>query len=213
MGKESTKEKETGKIQLLAICSSPKAGGHTDKLLERFIKAAGRYGASVTKIQLYKEKIPPFDGKLHHRRASLVAQNIRGLSRFQKALKGCDGFVIATPTYWFNVPGVLKNLIDHLTVLEEYGYWLEGKVAGFIVYSPHGGGTDVLENLALVFSNMGVVLPPYSMIHYGQSDDQWSPEDIGLLAKNIILQIRAQKTLGMSWDFDKHDGSHRRRSA
>lgn len=196
---------QKGKIRLLALCSSPKTGGKTDKLLDRFIAAAKLYGADVEKLHLYKEESMPFSGKLLYKTASLVPKKVKNPSRTQRAMLDCDGFVIATPTYWFNVPGVLKHFIDNLTTLEEEGYLLEGKVGGFIVYSPQGGGINVLQNLAIVFSNMGVVLPPYSMLHFGQKNDQWSAADIRLLAKNMVLQIQAQRELQMNWDFDKAD--------
>lgn len=191
-------------IRLLALSASPMKGGRTDKLLARFVVAARRQGAAVEVIRLTDARIPLFDGVLHHRHASNVAQKLPRTLPILNKLKDCDGFVIATPTWWFNVPGHLKNFLDHLTVLEEYGYYLEGKVAGFIAFSPHGGGTGVVENLANVFSSMGCVLPPYSMIWFGQKEEQWSLRDIPLLAKNIIAQIRAQKNLGISWDYERN---------
>ncbi len=119
----------------------------------------------------------------------------------------CDGLVITTPTYWFNLPAILKSAIEHLTVTEEHGYYLEGKVAGAIAYGPDGGATDVLENLALVLTNMGCVLPPYSLIWFGQKDDQWTLRDIDLLAQNMVVQIKAQCAQNISWDYAKpHQG-------
>lgn len=190
-------------IRLLAISASPKNGGRTDRLLTQFVVAARKHGAAVETIRLTDVRIPPFDGRLHHRHASNVAKKLPKVLPILEKLKSCDGFVIATPTWWFNVPGHLKNFLDHLTVLEEYGYYLEGKVTGFIAFSPHGGGTGIVENLANVFSSMGCVLPPYSMIWFGQKEEQWSPRDIPLLAKNIVQQIRAQKEQHISWDYEK----------
>ena len=131
-----------------------------------------------------------------------MGRKLKKLNHFQKALVEADGFVIATPTYWFNEPGILKNFIDSLTPLEENGFMLEGKVGGFIVYSPEGGETDVLENLAMTFNQMGIVLVPYSLIFYRGSQDKWALDDVKLLAKSMIQQIQAQRKLQFNWDYD-----------
>lgn len=174
-------------VKILAINSSPKTKGHTARLLELFIKSAVRPGADVKRVNLFREEIKPVTGELK--------KKIKRLSKLQKALIECDGFVIASPTYWFAEPGILKDFIDNLTPWEETGFMLEGKVAGFIVFSPEGGETNVLENLALTFNQMGVLLPPYSLIFYRGPKDKWAIDNLKLLAKNIIQQIKAQKQL------------------
>ena len=179
-------------VKILAINSSPKESGHTAHLLKLFIDSAKSLGAQVKKLNLYEEHIKPYSG--------ILGKKPKRLNHFQKALVEVDGFVIATPTYWFNEPGILKDFIDSLTPLEENDFMLEGKVAGFIVYSPQGGETEVLENLAMTFNQMGVLLPPYSLIFYrGVKEDNWAFEDSKLLAKRMISAITAQKQLGLKW--------------
>lgn len=180
--------------KILIINASPKRKGHTAVLLEAFAKEIKKKGAKVNWIHLPREKIKAVDGRLG---------KIKNLSHLLKRVLASDGIVIGTPTYWFNVPGVLKNFIDQLTILEESGFLLEGKVAGFIVYSPQGGSTNVLANLALTASHMGMVLPPYALIFDDGRGDKWVKDDIKLLAKNMILQIEVQKKLNISWDYDK----------
>lgn len=180
------------KIKILAICSSPKRMSHTDHLLNQFIKAAKSYGAEVRRIELYHTKLRSVSGRLGLR--------LTRATPLQKAMLESDGFAIATPTYWFNEPGILKNFIDQLTILEESGFLLEGKVAGFIVYSPQGGESDVLENLALTFNHMGILLPPYSLIFYRGPQDRWVNDDLKRLAHNMIQQIQTGKQLGLKWD-------------
>ncbi len=179
-------------IKILAINSSPKSDGHTARFLEHFEKAAKQLNAEVTHMDLYHEKIPFFSG--------ILGKKLKRMSHVQKAMVETDGFIIATPTYWFNEPGVLKNFIDNLTPLEENGFKLEGKVGGFIVYSPEGGEIGVLENLAMTFNHMGVILPPYSFIFYRGPQDDWVMQDIKDLAKRMIVQISAQKQLDLKWD-------------
>lgn len=179
-------------IKILAINSSPKAEGETGKLLDLFIKAAEELGIEITKINLTKEHIHPFLG--------ILGRKLKHKSKLQKEMIDADGFVIATPTYWFNEPGVLKDFIDSLTPLEENGFLLEGKVAGFIVYSPEGGETSVLENLVMTFNQMGVLFVPYSLIFYRGEEDKWAITDIKDLAKRLKGQIDAQRLAGLKWD-------------
>jgi multimeric flavodoxin WrbA len=179
-------------LKILALNGSPKIDGRTAHMLSIFIKETAKLGAEVTLVNLYKEKIPQHSGELK--------QPLKKLSKLQQLMVDCDGFVIATPTHWFNLSSQVKLFIDHLTDLEDNDRWLlEGKVAGFIVYSPEGGEAPVLQNLSLTFIHMGVTLPPYSLIYYRGKQDTWVKKDLKLLAKSIIQQIQAQKASKFSW--------------
>ncbi len=179
-------------IKILAINSSHKAEGHTGKLLDLFINEAKGLGIEISQINLNREHIHPFSG--------ILGNKLKHKSKLQREMIEADGFVIATPTYWFDEPGVLKDFIDSLTPLEENGFLLEGKVAGFIVYSPEGGETSVLENLAMTFNQMGVLFVPYSLIFYRGEEDKWAITDIKDLAKRLKGQIDAQRLSGLKWD-------------
>ncbi len=183
-------------IRILVINASPKIRGNTGDLLEIFKREVKDLGEKIDTLDIYKEKIRPVSGKL--------GQKLRkNYPRFLKKVIEADGIIIGTPTYWFNVPGQLKNFIDQLTTLEENGFLLEGKVAGFIVYAPQGGSTNVLSCLALTASHMGMVLPPYSLFFDDGRKDKWVKDDIKLLAKNMLLQIKAQKGFDINWGYDK----------
>jgi multimeric flavodoxin WrbA len=178
------------KMKLLAINSSPKPHGTTASLLSIFEKEASKV-AEVERVNLYDHPLPFVTGELD--------LPIQELNPLQQKMVDCDGFVIATPTYWFSAPAILKNFIENLTLLEENGWLLEGKVAGFIVYAPDGGEISVLQNLVLTFNHMGVTIPPYATIFYrGALDDELSKErnpreDITLLAHSMAQQISAQQ--------------------
>ncbi len=177
-------------MKLLAINSSPKQNGQTVKLLNLFINRAKKLNVEVKRIDLYQEKIGHFSGEL---------QTKPKYSALQKEMLECDGFVIATPTYWFNTPGILKDFIDNLTPMEENGWKLEGKVVGFIVYSPEGGETPVLQNLAMTFNQMGALIPPYGMIFYRGKMDSWAIEDCRDLADRLVQTITAIKGKQVNW--------------
>lgn len=174
-------------MKILTINCSPKKDGNTSKLLKIFQNEAIKIGGEVVSINLYDEKEDFFDGKLN--------QEIKVLTKVQRLMTESDGFVIATPTYWFNTPAILKNFIDNLTPLEENNWMLEGKVGGFIVFEPEGGGAEVLKNLAMTFNHMGVAIPPYSLIFYRGKQDKWVFADLKLLARVMKAEIESQKKL------------------
>lgn len=178
-------------MKLLAINASPKQTGTTAGLLQDFIKAAEKINIKVTPWQLYEHESVVHSGK--------ISKDMERLSETQRQVLAADGFVIATPTYWFNVPGVLKNFIDSLTVLEE-NELLEGKVAGFIVYSPEGGEYGVLSSLLLPLNHMGVLFPPYSSIFYRGEQDTWVKQDIIDLAKRLQVLFEALQKGNVKWD-------------
>lgn len=113
-------------MKLLAINGSPKNTGTTASLLQSFTNEAKRLGAKVETINLYEENIPLHTGELDKAKLRLDS--------LQQKITDCDGFVIASPTHWFNVSSAVKLFIDHLTDLEDNSRWLlEGKVAGFVM--------------------------------------------------------------------------------
>lgn len=174
-------------IKIVTIGCSPKETGHTASLLKLFTETAITSGAKIERFDLYEEHIKPFSGEL--------GKKIKKLDHIQRALIESDGFVIATPTYWFNEPGILKNFVDNLTPLEENGFLLEGKVAGILVYSPEGGETTVLETLALTFNQMGVAIPPYALIFFRGPADKWALKDASMLARSIINEVKIQRQM------------------
>ena len=162
---------------ITTVNASPKKDGTVAMLLEVFEEAARGEGFAIKRINLYDYDFPPHTGNL--KREPLEYPFIDDID------ESC-AMVIATPTYWFNVPGQLKNFIDMLT---EYISWeeddvlLEGKMLGVLAVAPGGGGTNILENLALTLNTMGMIILPYSLMFFGSQDQPENPN--GWCKKNI----------------------------
>ena len=187
------------KIKIIGVNGSPFAKSRTSDLLNQVLKAAENLGAETEIINLAEKKMNFPTGKLGLRYKE--ENNNDDMAEIYEKLIEVDGIVIASPTHWFNVSSLLKIFIDRLTVLEESGFLLEGRVAGFVVWSPEGGATSVLENLALTFNMMGCLIPPYGLIYVTNDKYEWMEKDLKLLAQNIIKQIKAQKSANISWDY------------
>lgn len=158
---------------IITINASPKKDGTVGNLLHIFEIAAIQLRIRVKRINLYDYELFSHTGDL--KRTPLEYP-------FIDDIYDSDGIVIGTPTYWFNMPGQLKNFIDLLT---DYTDWdeddvlLEEKLLGVLAVSPGGGATNILENLALTLNTMGVTILPYSLMFFGSRDQPENPNGWG----------------------------------
>jgi len=194
----------TKKISMIGINGSPHKG-HTLELLKLTIKEAGRRGAKTEIINVYDYKISSHSGELD-------PKNYRdGLNddmvKLQEKILIADGIVFSSPTHWFNMSGQMKNFIDRLTAAEDFGFLLEGKVAGVIAYGPQGGAFNNALLIAGTLNQMGMVIPPYGFIFDEGRNDDWVEKDCKLLAKNILEQIKIGTKSKWGYDEDKYDRS------
>lgn len=98
-----------------------------------------------------------------------------GFNNLAAKLIGSQGFIVATPVYWYAPNGNLKNFIDRLTSLENMidhigKSLLEGKVAGFIAAGSDSGVMMAISYMAITFNSMGVHIVPWSMAYTHSSD-------------------------------------------
>ncbi len=99
---------------LLAILGSPHQDGPTAAMLNCAINAALKDGWQVTAVNLYEKKLAFCIGC---RRCAATGECIiqDDAARIAALLIRADRVVLAAPTYWANVPAVVKNLFDRLT--------------------------------------------------------------------------------------------------
>lgn len=96
---------------------------------------------------------------------------------FTDDLKKADALFIVTPVHWFGAPLKLKKFIDTtLHKMEENNFQAEGKFFAALVYSPEGGASLLLSQLALTANLMGFIIAPYSLIYYrdNKKDNEWA---------------------------------------
>jgi NADPH-dependent FMN reductase len=87
-----------------------------------------------------------------------------------------DVVVFATPTHWFNVSALMKQLIDRME--EGPNYPCEAKAAFFIAVCNEDGGQQAINQMMAPFNHMGFLIPPYASYIYNsnmaeKSEDQW----------------------------------------
>jgi multimeric flavodoxin WrbA len=107
-------------------------------------------------------------------------------------LKKADGIILGTPTYWFNMSGLMKNFIDRLTVTEK-NWMLEDKVAGFVVTGSkdEDGAMMATTSMVAALNHLGMVIFPYSMLYFrGRSGPKWAQDDLRDFAKGMLRMIK-----------------------
>lgn len=106
--------------KLLALLGSPHENGSTAAMLNCAIEAAARVGWEVHKVDLYQKKIAFCRGcgGCQKLKDCIIKDDLQEITDW---LRNCDAVVLAAPTYWANVPAVVKNFFDRSygTVMEE----------------------------------------------------------------------------------------------
>lgn len=108
------------KKKLLAILGSPHENGSTAAMLHFALKIAASKGWETTTVSLYKKQISFCKGCRTCIKTGQCLLN-DDLGEIAQHIQTCDRIILSSPTYWANVPAVVKNLFDRLlgTAMEE----------------------------------------------------------------------------------------------
>ncbi len=202
---------------ILVILGSPRDYGSSTKLAHVAMEGVKDAGGRAEIVRLYEHKIKPCLG--------CVSDDIK-LCRFPcviddddfnalgEKMMNSDGYIIATPVYWYAPSGTLKNFIDRLTSMENMSVHtgrslLEGKVAGFVAAGLDSGVMMAIAYLMSVFNSMGVVVAPWSMA-YSHMEDVTKDENalrdaynVGYLVVETVKALKAYgKRVGYNWKVD-----------
>ncbi len=99
--------------RLLAILGSPHPNGINAAMLNSAVSAAEQAGWQVDRIDLYQQQIHYCTGCRTCIKTGTCVQN-DDMQQLAALLQSCDAVVLAAPTYWGNVPAVVKNMFDRL---------------------------------------------------------------------------------------------------
>jgi len=179
-------------VRVIGVNGSPRKYGNTFQALRIALEAARAEGAEVELIHLYDFDIKPCMGCVSEdvracRYPCPINDDMRKL--YPKVIES-DGMIIASPIYWFNVSGPLKNFIDRLTALENMIFidgrsWLDGKVVGFIAVGNDEGAIAVISNLMVVTNSLGMVIPPWALAYYVDSGNAAEDSKLVMDSANV----------------------------
>lgn len=163
--------------RVVGISGSPRPNGRTTLALLIALEAAKREGVETQLISLADLKIEPCIGcvseDLKKCKFPCVIEDDARL--VYNAILESHGIILATPIYWYNMSGLMKNLIDRLTVFENMIHidgrsWMEGKAVGFIAIGDDTGCIAVIQNLMAILNSMGALIPPWALAYHSSQE-------------------------------------------
>ncbi len=192
-------------IKIVGINGSPRKYGNTYKMLKLALYSAEEMGAEIKTIDLYDKKIEPCLGCLADNQYACKYPCVikDDMQEIYKIILESDGIIFATPVYWFNMGGLMKNLIDRITVFENMVYfdeysWVEGKIAGIIAAGAESGTAMVVSNLMITLNSYGMMIPPWGFAYFTGQEDVLKHSNAVLDALNVgrivYLAAKGEKT-------------------
>ena len=167
-------------MNFLIINASPNPDGQTAQFCKVFVEASKKIG-ETTQLNLHDDP-PPF--------CKGLAPKPEQLSIYQKAVLDCDALFIATPTYWFNVPSILKAFIENLDQIET-DLWKRPRALGIAIYAPEGGELGPATSLVLPLNHLNFLFVELGYVFFrGIEKDAWAWEDLEKMPARMARAIR-----------------------
>lgn len=179
--------------------------GRTRELLEKSLATVDTLGGFSVIVDLAKAKMGLPSGVYGKKDALYIPERRDDdVEDIRTLVRRSDGIIIATPVYWFSHSSLIQRLLEHLTVLEDYGE-LEGKVAGIITTEEEEGGSLVIAQIMMSLTHFGMIIAPYAGIFSRGPgrDPKWVRQDVRDLGFRVVRLIEATK--GVKWDWDRKD--------
>ncbi len=101
-------------IKILGVGGSPRKGGNTDILLDKFLEGAKSAGAETKKVMLRQYCIESCIGCEACRKTGTCTHFHDGMELLYPEIEASKGLIIGSPTYNYNVTAPMKAFIDRL---------------------------------------------------------------------------------------------------
>ncbi|WP_342305033.1 flavodoxin family protein [Methanolobus sp. ZRKC5] len=102
------------KIKIIGVGGSPRKGGNTDILLDKFLEGARSTGAETKKVMLREYCIKSCIGCEACRKTGTCTQFHDGMELLYPEIEESKGLILGSPTYNYNVTAEMKTFIDRL---------------------------------------------------------------------------------------------------
>ncbi len=197
---------------IVGICGSPKKErSNTRFLLEAALKAASDSLSDGEREQESTFLLNISDFDIRHctgcdscvRKKPCPESANDDMPRIEEKLLQADGIIIAAPSYFTTVPGVLKDFIDRSRFLKMQDHQLKNKVFGAITYAGlrYGGQEHVIDVLNRYALGQGMIVvgalgSPVKDGTFGSGSLQ-TDEAGWRSAKDDSLAIRGSQKLGL----------------
>lgn len=99
-------------MRVLAISASPRKGGNSDVLCDRFLQGAAEAGHETEKIRLTEKRIAPCAACYACGKDGHACVQKDDMSEILQKLIDADVIVLSTPVYFYSVAAQMKTMID-----------------------------------------------------------------------------------------------------
>lgn len=191
---------------IVGICGSPKSERSSTRfLLEQALDAASSFDQNISTVLLNicDHKIRPCTGCDACVRGNPCPESKSDdMPDIEEQLRKADGIIIAAPSYFTSVPGMLKNFMDRSRPMKMQDHQLKNKVFGAITYAGlrYGGQEPVIDllNRYAIAHGMIVIGALGSPVKDGTFGSGSLQTDAGgwRSAKKDELAIRGSRKLG-----------------
>ena len=145
---------------IVGICGSPKSErSNTRFLLEKALESVSDSQTLLLNISDYNiQHCTGCDSCVRKKPCPQSADD--DMSKIEKVLIDADGIIIAAPSYFTSVPGVLKDFIDRSRAMKMNDHQLKDKVFGAITYAGlrYGGQEHVVDVLNRYALGQGMIV-------------------------------------------------------
>lgn len=122
--------------RIVILSASPRKGGNSDMLCDRFMQGAQEAGHDVEKIRVHDAAIGYCLGCEQCRKNGGKCVQQDDMAEILEKMEAADVIVMATPVYFYSMNGQMKTLIDR--TVPRYAQ-LKGKEFYFIATAADGG--------------------------------------------------------------------------
>jgi multimeric flavodoxin WrbA len=143
-------------MKILGINGSPNKR-NTYALLNIVLEEAEKDGAQIELINLVDYEINSCKGCDACLKGDCVQKD--DIFTVLEKMESADAIVIGVPTYFGNVPGIVKNLIDRSRMARMQGFRLKNRVFAPVITSglKHGGGEFAAMSLIVYALGQGMI--------------------------------------------------------
>jgi multimeric flavodoxin WrbA len=189
-------------MRIIGICGSPKSEGSSTRfLLEKALEAVSDAETILLNISDFNiQHCTGCDSCVRKKPCPQSAND--DMPEIEKNLLGADGIIIAAPSYFTSVPGVLKDFIDRSRALKMNDHQLKDKVFGAITYAGlrYGGQGHVVDVLNRYALGQGMIVvgsvgSPVKHGNFGSGSLQ-TDEGSWRSAKDDELAVKGSALLG-----------------
>lgn len=143
-------------MHVLGLQGSPRLKGNTNYLLDTFLGEAANRGAYTEKLHVARMNIAPCIGCGNcEKKGFCIIRDDDMAGSLYTLLRRADAVVLASPVYFYNVPAVMKALVDRTQALWSRKYRIglddpaRGRRKGFMLSVGATKGKNLFDGMVL----------------------------------------------------------------